>query len=76
MLCIQVCILCVVDSRTIIKLIEADGWRLDRVTGSHHQFRHLSKPGTIAVPHLRKDMPIGTLKSIARRSGVKLGDRS
>ncbi len=61
------------DSRTIIKLIEADGWRLERVTGSHHHFRHPSKPGTVIVPHPRKDMPIGTLKSIARQTGVKLG---
>ncbi|HEY0204334.1 MAG TPA: type II toxin-antitoxin system HicA family toxin [Acetobacteraceae bacterium] len=61
------------DSRTIIKLIEADGWRLERVTGSHHHFRHPSKPGTVTVPHPRKDMPIGTLKSIARQTGVKLG---
>ena len=61
------------DSRTVIKLIEAAGWRLERVTGSHHQFRHPSKPGTVTVPHPRKDMPIGTLKSIARQTGVKLG---
>jgi len=72
--CIQICMICLADSRTIIKRIEADGWRLDRVTGSRHQFRHPSKPGTVAVPHPRKDMPIGTLKSIARQSGVKLGD--
>lgn len=74
MLYVQVCTMSLVDSRIIIKLIEAEGWRLERVTGSHHQFRHPSRPGTVAVPHPRKDMPIGTLKSIARQTGVKLGD--
>ena len=61
------------DGRTVIQRIEADGWRLERMTGSHHQFRNPSKPGTITVPHPRKDMPIGTLKSIARQTGIKLG---
>jgi predicted RNA binding protein YcfA (HicA-like mRNA interferase family) len=43
-----------------------------RVRGSHHHFRHPTKPGIVTVPHPRKDMPIGTLKSIERQAGVKL----
>ena len=35
--------------RDVIKLIEADGWQLDRQTGSHRQYRHPSKPGTVTV---------------------------
>jgi len=35
--------------RAVIKLIEADGWRFVRQTGSHRQFRHPSKPGTVTV---------------------------
>ena len=59
-------------SREIIKRLEADGWRLDRTAGSHHHFRHPSKPGTVAVPHPKKDMPRGTQKTIARQAGLKL----
>jgi predicted RNA binding protein YcfA (HicA-like mRNA interferase family) len=30
------------------------------------------KAGTVTVPHPEKDIPIGTLRSIERHSGVKL----
>jgi predicted RNA binding protein YcfA (HicA-like mRNA interferase family) len=60
------------DSREIIKRLEDDGWRLDRTVGSHHHFRHSVKPGTVTVPHPKKDMPLGTLKNIARQAGLKL----
>jgi predicted RNase H-like HicB family nuclease/predicted RNA binding protein YcfA (HicA-like mRNA interferase family) len=33
----------------IIKLIEADGWLLDRTRGSHRQYRHPVKPGTVTI---------------------------
>ena len=60
------------SSREIIRKLEAVGWRLVRTIGSHHHFRHASRPGTVTVPHPVKDMPPGTLKSIERQSGVKL----
>mgnify|MGYP002409973696 FL=1 len=56
----------------IIDALEADGWFLVRASGSHHQLRHPTKPGTVTVPHPKKDIPVGTLKSIERQSGVKL----
>ncbi|PJN91677.1 type II toxin-antitoxin system HicA family toxin, partial [Bacillus sp. mrc49] len=43
------------SSRDIIKLIKKDGWYLDRVTGSHHHFKHPTKKGTTTVPHPKKD---------------------
>ncbi|MEK1844847.1 MAG: type II toxin-antitoxin system HicA family toxin [Pseudomonas sp.] len=58
------------QSRLLIKeLIEA-GWTLDRVTGSHHIFTHRYNPYTIPAPHPKKDLPIGTVKSIRRRAGL------
>jgi predicted RNA binding protein YcfA (HicA-like mRNA interferase family) len=59
-------------SRDVIKRIEADGWYEVRQTGSHKQFRHPAKPGTVTVPHPKKEMPVGTLKSISKQSGVPL----
>lgn len=59
-------------SADVIRLLEADGWQLARVKGSHHHFKHPGKPGLVTVPHPKKDMPLGTLKSIERQSGVKL----
>ncbi|MGY1446210.1 type II toxin-antitoxin system HicA family toxin [Pseudomonas chlororaphis] len=35
------------DSRYLIGQIVADGWYLVRVRGSHHHFRHPSKPGLV-----------------------------
>ncbi|MEF2231333.1 MAG: type II toxin-antitoxin system HicA family toxin [Pseudodesulfovibrio sp.] len=60
------------DSRFIIKLIEADGWVHVRTTEDHFHYRHPAKPGLVTVPHSRKDIPVGTLKSIERQSGIRL----
>ncbi|MBB3346048.1 type II toxin-antitoxin system HicA family toxin [Sphingomonas sp. BK069] len=59
-------------SAEVIRRIEADGWYVVRQTGSHRHFRHPVKPGTATVPHPKRELPIGTLKSIARQTGVDL----
>lgn len=60
------------DSRTIIKALEAEGWFEAAQKGSHKQFKHPTKSGRVTIPHPVKDMPVGTLASIERQSGVKL----
>jgi predicted RNA binding protein YcfA (HicA-like mRNA interferase family) len=60
-----------VDSRAIIKMLKADGWKLDRVSGDHHVFKHPVKPGIVVVPHPRKDMPKGTEISIMRQAKLR-----
>ncbi|MGI8705553.1 MAG: type II toxin-antitoxin system HicA family toxin [Sphingomicrobium sp.] len=57
-------------SRDVIRALEADGWVQVRVSGSHHHFRHPEKPGLVTVPHPNSDLAIGTLRSIARVSGI------
>jgi predicted RNA binding protein YcfA (HicA-like mRNA interferase family) len=59
-------------SQEVIRRIPADGWVLKRTKGSHCHFRHASKPGIVTVPHPKKDLPVGTLKSIEKQSGVSL----
>lgn len=59
-------------SREVIKLIEAAGWYEVRQTGSHRHFRHPTRLGTATVPHPKADLPIGTLKSISKQTGVAL----
>lgn len=61
-----------ISSREAIQKIEADGWYLIEVSGSHHQFKHPVKAGRVTVKHPAKDLTIGTIKSIERQSGVKL----
>jgi len=59
-----------VQSRELIKELEAAGWVLKRVTGSHHMFKHPTNPNTVAVPHPKKDLPRGTVKGIKERAGL------
>ena len=61
-----------VTSTDILKALKADGWIVVDVSGSHHQLKHPSKPGRVTVPHPKKDIPTGTVKSIERQSGVRL----
>ena len=54
--------------REVIKMLEDDGWYLARTKGSHRQFKHPEKAGTVTVSgNLGVDMPIGTLKSVLRQ---------
>lgn len=57
-------------SKDLIWLVEKDGWVLRRVRGSHHQFKHPTKPGLVTIPHPKKDMPQGTAKNILRQAGI------
>ena len=59
-------------SRAVIRKLEAHGWYEVRQTGSHKQFRHDDRPGLVTVPHPKKELPLGTLKSISRVSRVPL----
>jgi predicted RNA binding protein YcfA (HicA-like mRNA interferase family) len=61
-----------VKVRDAIRLIEQDGWYHVRTKGSHRQFRHSVKPGTVTVAgKLGVDVPIGTLNSILKQAGLK-----
>jgi predicted RNA binding protein YcfA (HicA-like mRNA interferase family) len=61
-----------VSSTEVIRRISAEGWVLARTKGSHQHFKHATRPGIVTVPHPKRDLPIGTLKSIEKQSGVKL----
>ena len=58
------------NSREVIRRLEVDGWREVAQRGSHKQFRHPDRPGRVTVPHPKRDLPPGTLRSIERQSGV------
>ena len=61
------------EVRQVIGLLMADGWALVATRGSHRQFKHPTKPGRITVAGKPSDeLAPGTLKSIAKQSGVTL----
>jgi predicted RNA binding protein YcfA (HicA-like mRNA interferase family) len=56
-------------SKQLIKLLEQDGWRVNRVHGSHHVLKKDGK--TEVVPMHNKDLPPGILNAILKRAGLK-----
>jgi predicted RNA binding protein YcfA (HicA-like mRNA interferase family) len=61
-----------VKVRDLIALIESDGWTQVRMKGSHRQFRHPRKPGTVTVAgKANVDLPPGTLNSVLKQAGLK-----
>ena len=59
------------SSREVISMLIVDGWYEVNCVGSHHQFKHPTKPGRVTVKHPDKDIPRKTLDSIERQSGLK-----
>jgi predicted RNA binding protein YcfA (HicA-like mRNA interferase family) len=61
-----------VKVRTLIKLLRKDGWEQVRMKGSHRQFHHPHKPGTVTIAgKLNLDVPVGTLKNIQKQASLE-----
>ncbi len=59
--------------RAVIKLVEDDGWFLDRTKGSHRQYKHHFKGGLVTISgNLDDEVPRGTLNSILKQSCLKV----
>jgi predicted RNA binding protein YcfA (HicA-like mRNA interferase family) len=57
--------------RELDKIIRADGWYLVRSKGSHFQYRHNNKPGTVSIPNHKGDIALGTINSVLKQAGLK-----
>lgn len=58
--------------KEVLKLLEEHGWYLARTRGSHRQYKHPDKVGTVTVsgkPNI--DVPPGTLNNILKQAGLK-----
>ncbi|SCN42944.1 Uncharacterized protein BC88300_04637 [Bacillus cytotoxicus] len=57
--------------RKITKRLKKEGWYLHKVEGSHHQFKHPSKPGKVTVEFHggNKDIDIFVVRSIYKQAG-------
>ncbi|WP_372492568.1 type II toxin-antitoxin system HicA family toxin [Caballeronia zhejiangensis] len=58
------------DSSRLIRMLLDDGWERVRSRGSHHQFRHRTKTGCVTVVHQKKDVAIGTVRSVLKAAGL------
>ncbi len=52
-------------------MLEAEGWLLRAVRGSHHVFSHPQRVGHISVPHPKKDLGIGLVHQLLKQAGLK-----
>jgi len=59
-------------SSEVLKALKKLGWHEVAKRGSHVQLKHPDKPGRVTVPHPKRDIPIGTLKSIEIQADIKL----
>ena len=59
------------NSKDLVRLLQDAGWYEDRVVGSHHIFKHRTKPGRLSVPHPKKDLGKGLVSKILKQAGVK-----
>ena len=57
--------------RQAIRLIKNDGWVIVRQKGSHRQFHHPTKPGTVTIAgQPAMDLDKKTERSILRQAGL------
>ncbi|HJS08885.1 MAG TPA: type II toxin-antitoxin system HicA family toxin [Pirellulales bacterium] len=58
--------------REVLRLLRNDGWVLIRQSGSHRQFQHTSKPGTVTVAGKPgDDLHPKTAASVLRQAGLR-----
>jgi predicted RNA binding protein YcfA (HicA-like mRNA interferase family) len=61
-----------ISGKRMCRLLEAKGWRLARVTGSHHIYVISGKNIRISVPvHGAQDLKIGLQKAIVNLAGIR-----
>lgn len=57
---------------TVLKALQADGWEVVRVKGSHRQLKHPTKKGTVTLNGKPSDDIWGfELRSVEKQSGLK-----
>ena len=54
-------------------IITAGGWKLVKIDGSHHHYKHPQKSGKVTIPfHTKpKDLDKKTVNSILKQAGLK-----
>ena len=56
----------------VVKLLREDGWYVERIRGSHRQFHHRVKLGTVTVSgKMSSDVRRGILNSVLKQAELK-----
>ena len=56
--------------REVEKIVCKDGWRLKNIKGSHHHYKHPTKPGKVTIPKHPGDIDKKTVSSIFEQAGL------
>ncbi|MFC2087156.1 type II toxin-antitoxin system HicA family toxin [Bacteroidota bacterium] len=56
------------SSKEIIRYLEKNGFSFISQKGSHRKYKSQGK--IVIIPHPKKEIPIGTFRSIMRQSGL------
>jgi predicted RNA binding protein YcfA (HicA-like mRNA interferase family) len=59
------------NSRELIQLLLKDGWEHVSTRGSHWHFKHPKKTGKVTVPHPKRDLPLGTVRSVLKQAKIE-----
>ena len=59
------------SSREIKAILEANGWYVISVRGDHWKFKHDNNLNTIILTHPVKDVSIGVVRDIIKKSGLR-----
>jgi len=57
-------------SQKVIKILERNGFILDRTKGSHRIYYHSESKRRVIIPYHKKDLPKGTLMEILKQAGI------
>lgn len=63
----------VMSGSAVIKALEALGYHVIRVNGSHYRLKHSQRP-TLTIPVHNRDMKAGTLRSIIRSAELTVDE--
>ncbi len=63
-----------ITPKDIIRVLEKEGFVLDRIKGSHHIYSHPETRRRAVIPIHKKDLPKGTLLEILRQAGISKED--
>ena len=59
-----------IKPKQLIRALERNGWRLDRVRGSHYIMAHPDRDQMVPVPYHNRDIKVGTLSGILSSTGI------
>ena len=57
-------------SAELIRRMQKAGWVLRGIKGSHHVYVHPQRPGHVTVPHPRKGLGLGLVRTILKQAGL------